>query len=814
MKAPKEIGKSVEFEIGYEKPPEEERDLSIHVFSPEGKLLGSAPVKKDRASLPLEIAQTKGAQILIAPTIPGKRKPKLEDLRKADAFEPKYVFDPHKPLQVLQPIPIDISKLWLMCRCVVKGKVAKPAIINGKLVYRPVCGAKVHICEVDKLWLLIPRLPKDVIFRVRDELIKDWKKYRLLPKPPVIKFPWPPPPPDPYRIFPVRYPERDVLEERVTPINLPSIKEESNWLAAQPAEYPYHPSMFAPQPEPPAPEYITPRMGQQMMSATMAMTSTRSRKQTKLPLLIDTIPAKVSKDLESSSDLVVRAALREVYPMILPYICFWPWLHSYICVCDELATVISDYGDFETTIWYRCAGDKPDLYFWVEYEIGGVWTTVYNPKPLCCYVHWNYPCGEEVMLAITDPRVPWCAPNPDLSDLRVLVKTIGNGLSMNEIDKTSGAKKGKTTAGEPLAGSLELRLDMSRSNLIDLGVTHYRWSYRRTTKGDGTTAVTDAWHVMTREVYRPYVVKVWTMVPFPHFMNVYKYEKMGPFTADMLFKIQPNAPAVGVWYDSVMNEHVDLAWAYFDTDLLKELDGTTPAAGQYEIKLELFDDAGNLIKWNNPGGAGADILAFVTTNAAPFEPPTGMTEALAPAANLIKNAGGDTLGYIMTLFVDNTRCEASLDDVFITTTPDVLAGPCGFLFFDPTTAAKARLRFLAKQKFDHGVFSFWTVKGSSGYIPAATLGWDFAANAQKCIPVHDTAPGAYPVNSFARAADSYFSKDILVTDLLNANGSTCPQAAFACTLGVYSTAYNGYTQAWWLNAWAVPKAFALAPETP
>jgi hypothetical protein len=27
-----------------------------------------------------------------------------------------------------------------------------------------------------------------------------------------------------------------------------------------------------------------------------------------------------------------------------------------------------------------------------------------------------------------------------------------------------------------------------------------------------------------------------------------------------------------------------------------------------------------------------------------------MTEALAPAANLIKNAGGDTLGYIMTLF--------------------------------------------------------------------------------------------------------------------------------------------------------------------
>lgn len=47
---------------------------------------------------------------------------------------------------------------------------------------------------------------------------------------------------------------------------------------------------------------------------------------------------------------------------------------------------------------------------------------------------------------------------------------------------------------------------------------------------------------------------------------------------------------------------------------------------------------------------------------------------------------------------------------------------------------------------------------------------------------------------------------------MNANSSTCSQAAFAATLGVYSTAYNGYTQAYWLNAWAVPKAFALAPK--
>ena len=80
--------------------------------------------------------------------------------------------------------------------------------------------------------------------------------------------------------------------------------------------------------------------------------------------------------------------------------------------------------------------------------------------------------------------------------------------------------------------------------------------------------------------------------------------------------------------------------------------------------------------------------------------------------------------------------------------------------------------------------------------------------------MYDPSPTAYPVNGFTRSADSHFSKDIPVLDMLNANGSECPEAAFALTLGVYSTAYDGYTRAYWLNAWAIPKAFALAPGTP
>ena len=804
---------TLEFPIEFDKKPEQELDLMVCVFDSGGKLLKSTKVKKGKASLPTEILQEKDIKVFVSPALPGSKKPTLEGLMAAGALEPGFELDPAKTKFRLRPIPIDKIKLWLMCPCLVKGRVARPIIVNGHVVYKNVYGAKVHICEVDKLFLLIPRLPKDVLFRFRDELIKDWKRYRTLPDPPiVVKFPWPPPPPDPYRLFPVRYPDKEIEGERVTPINLPAVQESAYRFNLAPNTAVSHTNWLNPQPEPPMPEYITPRLLPMAETAKPTLKTMSARKLKEQPLLIDTIPAEVSKQLNSNSVTEISAALVKLRPMILPYICLWPWLHPYICLWDEIATVMTDCDGFQTTIWYRCAGDKPDLYFWVEYPIAGVWTTVYNPKPICCYVHWDYECGKEVLLPVTDTRVPWCYPNPDLTDYKVLVKTIGNGLSMSEIQKTPGPKKGKTTAGEPLAGSLELRLDMSRSNLISLGVTQYRVSYTRKTQGNGTTAVADTWHTMLREVYRPYEVKVPIPGMPPHFLTQYKYEKMGPFGADSLFKIQPNAPTVGVWYNSVMNEHIDLAWAYFETASLKESDGVTPAVGQYDIKLELFDSSGNLVKWNNPTGTGQSIDAFITNNPAPFVPPTGMTEIPAPAANLIKDGSGNTIGFILTLFVDNTPCEAVIDDPYLLENPAVLSGPCGFLFFNSSATSTAHLRFLARQAFDHAVFTFWTVKGSSGYIPAATLGWNFLTSTYQSLPVHDLTPGAYPVNGFNRSVDSHFSKDLLVTALLNANGTICPQAAFATTLGVYSTAYDGYTQAYWLNAWAVPKAFALAPK--
>ncbi len=50
-------------------------------------------------------------------------------------------------------------------------------------------------------------------------------------------------------------------------------------------------------------------------------------------------------------------------------------------------------------IWYLCVGDHPDLYFWVEYSIGGAWTTMYHP-PVRCNTYWDYACGSEVTIRV------------------------------------------------------------------------------------------------------------------------------------------------------------------------------------------------------------------------------------------------------------------------------------------------------------------------------------------------------------------------------------------------------------------------------
>lgn len=80
--------------------------------------------------------------------------------------------------------------------------------------------------------------------------------------------------------------------------------------------------------------------------------------------------------LTSKSPSIVREALIKHDYLILPVLCHFPWLIPFL-TCDKVVVVDSDSdGRFDAEIWYRCAGDKPDLYFWVEYFLDGSWIRV------------------------------------------------------------------------------------------------------------------------------------------------------------------------------------------------------------------------------------------------------------------------------------------------------------------------------------------------------------------------------------------------------------------------------------------------------
>ena len=89
---------------------------------------------------------------------------------------------------------------------------------------------------------------------------------------------------------------------------------------------------------------------------------------------------------------------------------------------DRLTTApLGGDGHFDADISYPCYGDRPDLYFTVEQECGGVWRTVHEPS-IACHTKWDYCCGDHVEITVTNPSAglgaaltacgPFAAPDP------------------------------------------------------------------------------------------------------------------------------------------------------------------------------------------------------------------------------------------------------------------------------------------------------------------------------------------------------------------------------------------------------------------
>jgi len=744
--------------VAFEGKPDRPIEMMAYAFDTHGTLLTSAPVKEGQTQLPLPFDQAIKARIFFAAPPEPTEKVTLETMSRLRAYEPALKLDPARRVIDLLPIPEYYWKWWRWCRCRVRGRVVKPVTIGGVTNDKPVCNARVHICEVDRLPWIIPLLPDDILRRLRDELLT------------VIVRPWPIPEPDPppFRFDPSVIDPSPVNLARMVKSSLEakafkSAAEAPNIGMATEMSVQSSDVMLNPQPLPP-----------RAMLADLSLTTRAA--------------------LMSSSLTVVKQALLDNIALIRPWICWWQWIWPYFCRCDEIALVITDHqGRFETDVWYPCFGDHPDLHFRVDYSIGGVWTTVYNP-PACCDTYWNYACGSDVTVRVTDPRVPWCGDDPPLPGKQVAVLSIGHEVSMTEIQSQSaGTNEGLTndTLPRPFGASLEPHvwfgdalIPPTDGALSVSGITHYRWSYHRV----GSLA---DWTPLDHEVIRHYgeVMADSTLVFRPF--------TLGPdpaFAGRNLFKIRPANPplnpgaASSSWAPEV-NARDNTASAYFLSHLLE---GGDPEAadGKYELKLELFKSDGSLVNLTDEA-----VLLKVPTVDAPFVGvvPTQLV-AHFPALpsdmedRVIRDGAGKIVAFRVVLHVDNNRCEAEIRDV---TVNGNTAGPCGFVSYTP--GSEAIISFIAFHPHDFATFDFEVNKGSFGLVAAAS------ASGSVVGPV---------VNGFTRDAASLFTKNVPVATLLGG----CVKAAFAETLHVSAIATNGWSTLSYLDAGATPKAFALEPS--
>ena len=540
----------VTFAVPIEGNPESPLELSGFLFDARGKLLARAPVRDGRVVLEVEPERLARARFLVAPTSANlPEAPTPEALRRAEAYEPPLRIDPQTRTYKLPALLPELWKKWLLCLCRVPGRVVRPIEIQGKIHELPVCHARVHVCEVDPWPLILARIPDRTLLKIRDELLRA--------RPVLVRPPHPEPDPGPLRArLAVAALAEAETAERLRSEALALTAEEMDELAA-----------------------ADPDKAVSLLRFTAPVPAA--------------LPATLRDALHVESAAAIRTALERNAEALMPWLCTCPWVWP-LLRRDEVATLLTDdHGRFEARLFYPCKGDHPDVYVWVEYRLGGVWTAVYKP-PVACSTRWNYPCGDELVIRIQDPRVPWCGEAPHLPGATVGVITLGNQISVSQLD-TAGLAPG----GRPLGGSIEPTVWFG-AGLPASGITHYRWSYRRI-QDDGT-ALSD-WLACDGFVGRHYGV----ITPDNHLL--FKVFKLGPDEAlpgETLFKLQPTSPPAGHGLPAIGG-----TWR----------SGTTAAAIAGAAAV-------------TDGSAGAATAATCTSSAAASHTPTPSTNSKAAPSTM------------------------------------------------------------------------------------------------------------------------------------------------------------------------------------
>ena len=750
--------KKLSLAVNYEQPPEKELSVFGFLFFCNGLLLQTKQVRNSLLEFDLSKAAAARAnrtgigaeelRLFLAPATDkqAQRIRTITDLETMQPYEAMLNSRASEGQVSILPVPAVISRFWLVCRCRVTGRVSKWFHFGDRWEDRPVCRARVHICEIDPIIYWIHRIPDPVIAKIPELFLHPEE---------VIRNPLPVPDPSPF-------------------------------LRALPAAAAPGIGIFKTQ----SPEQL------QLQAAE------------KLP----DIGADVRQRLLSGNLDQIRNTIISNYELLHPWFCLWPRWWPWLYRCTERKVVYTDAGGrFDTSILYRCFGDRPDVYIWVEYLVNGVWTTVYDP-PRPCNTYWNYDCGTELSIHIADPRVPvdCCCNCPLPGDLvmirsiggtsvshinqqHILQAPVGQSVSYDRIGLTDAAAIGdgffSTSVGDykrPFGGTFHFYMGFGQG-LPRNDIYYYRWSYQKVNASDLNPVSGSVEQIDTPE-YKQYDF-IFTDGNGDQQIGHDKV-KLGPFTAgneNNLYIIPPERPGQAPfnvpqtdpqWYERTHNTHT------IGIDSVQLKNGGAPGGdGLYEFKLELFNQSGVLL--TNMTRSTFKVPQFddaATSVNAPDLLLAGATETTADA-------------FKMLVRVDNSACNSAIFTVNVNGAP-AASDCCGFVKYRPGgVEADLELSFLATHPNDFAVFSFGVSKGTCGGVAGAgALGM-----------VIDDASG------YALAGGIY-RKHFTPAQLLDscyAGGNS--KAAFAETLSVIAMATDGTYRQSGRDAPYQVAAFALEP---
>ncbi len=651
-------------------------NLQAYVFSSGGKLLGSAPVSVEKAAV-IKMAKEMDGRSIEVFLGPDKKEnepaPTARALKRAGAYAlpGRYLLEnPEFDFK----IPGTFLPIW--CKCDVTGRVINYVTLpDGSVEERPICNARVHVCEVDPWYWILQRVPDYEIYRLRDDLLE-----KLYPE----ERPIPIPDPGPY------------IKKIPVPIKRPSFFKQSSIEST---------------PKVLSTLKITDPAHQLALTALESINNVKQ----------------------------IREQLLKLDRFFYPYWCFFPYIWPYYRKdCIRLVDVDST-GRFSTTIYHDCKDQpdlyfwveqlqdgvwttvyKPNVACHTHWNyVCGTEVVIDAPNAEPCEVP-DYDIPDGVTLFVLPHKIGYTP---------IWGTPAGSPIAPNGWVRSDGLVNYDTPYlgwlyDAPFGGTLRFHHDDSffipkedsDPGAGDNSIKFYRYSFRRVGDTGEWTAMTAAQSRGYRMEYNDGSLPTYERYPIPPQTvggesNLFEFKPRTPPAR----LIDPPTVVVREWTTGNLND-IAASWDTRATAPAMDTTNTTDDAGTFEVKIEVFNESGQQVM------PGAGTFEFLARNS------DWTTTRYADAGEIQAGA------FVFNVHIDNNNVKAELPQPSIGGVP--ASDDCGFLRYDDLTDL-VHVEFEATHPNDRAVFDFTLKRGSNPLLAASTAGIYTETSVASAPPYND-----------------------------------------------------------------------------